>query len=196
MADEKEVQPPADNPLQATVDQLQQKNNEYENLLLDPTYLDFLANGNNRQAVQRVAQQQAPSPGQVDWDSMTNKDLAEYMVATMRGMLNSAVVPMQQTQQVRDAMQQVQAAQQKYPDFVEYKDSMLRIAQRNPNITAEEAYHIAKGQNPRRPTAPKKSAGSPPAGGGSTASAADKGFNSAFLKAWEAAGLGANRGDS
>jgi hypothetical protein len=118
--------------------------------------------------------------------------LVDFMLANMRGMLNQVITPMQQNTQVKEALDQVKEATRKYPDFVEYKDQMIAIARRNPNISAEEAYHAAKGQNPRKPTPPKRSTGSPPAGGGSTERAPEKGFNSAFLKAWEASGLGSS----
>lgn len=168
--------------LRADLAAAQNKNSEYERLLLDPAYLDFLAGPRSATAPAQQQQQQ------VDFDSMTNKELVEYMYRTMQGEINRNVVPLSQNQQLVETKNQVVAAAAKYQDFWDYKGDMVSLARANPALSAEDAYLLAKAKSSQRPRNPAKRTEAP-TGGGSVARNQPKGFEAKFLEAWSQSGI-------
>lgn len=176
---------------------LKSKNGEYEKLLLDPGFLEYTATkamgslGRNGSGKGRQTDQ---GDDEIDIDSMTPKQLVEYMMARINGELERRITPVARGNELAAAQRQVEAAAAKYQDFWEYKDEMLTLAKRNPALTPEEAYHIAKGTVGKKPAKPAPRTETP--GGGPRASRTPekpKGFNSAFEAAWKEAGFGASK---
>jgi hypothetical protein len=186
---EEQQQPQVDESaeLKAQLKALQDKISQYEQMLLDPAYLEFLAirdvDTKGKSLATKETQQQ-----EVDLDSMSNKDLVEYILSSVRGMLNQTIVPLKQEAQVTAAMQQVKEAAAKYPDFWDYRDEMIRLARAHPTLTAEEAYHLAKSRANRAPRKPSKPAEAP-TGGAQMKRKPPEGFEAKFLEAWRAAGF-------
>jgi hypothetical protein len=168
------------------VSKLEGKVAEYERLLLDPGYLEYLAGGGRKELV-REARAAEPSK-EVDFDSMSNKDLVQYLFAVMKGELNKVVQPMAQDAQVTEMKRQVTEAAGKYSDFWDYKEEMVRLARVHPSLTADDAYFMAKGRGRRAPARPSKS-GAAPGGGGSTTKQPAGGFEAKFAEAWKQSGM-------
>jgi hypothetical protein len=163
-----------------------QRIQEYERHLLDPAYLEFLA-GNRREAVQQ-AQAAQPSGEDVDFDRMSNKELVQYIVQTMRGDLQRVVQPINENQVIKETKDQVKEAAARHEDYWEYQQEMIALARKHPTLTAEDAYWMAKGQTSGSPK-PKPRRTETPTGGASTAKAPPVGFDAKFAKAWEQAGI-------
>src|SRR5262245_17862072 len=193
--DEKEepqtIDPAEYESLKAVVEQLKGKNSEYERLLLDPSYIEFIAS-RGQPAARQVVQQQAASDG-VDLDSMTQKELAEYLVRTFEGMLNARVQPVTQEMQFTEMQRQVREVSGKYSDFWDFKDDMIKLARQNPTLSAEDTYHIAKGRGNEKPKVPTRRSEPPTGGGGKTVRKAPEGFEAKFAEAWAKSGLGASK---
>jgi hypothetical protein len=175
--------------LKAELERYKGKTGEYERLLLDPSYLEFVA---GRGDATPQAPVQRAQKEDVDFDSMTNKDLVEYLVNTFRGELRQNLAPVAQNQQLAEMQRQVAEAQDRYKDFWDYKIEMVKLARSNPALTADDAYHIAKGRAGDRPRKPSRSS-EPPTGGASTRRNPPKGFESKFAEAWRASGLGSSK---
>jgi hypothetical protein len=166
------------NQLKAAQDRISQ----YEQMLLDPAYLEFLATQGIDTKGRKVEQQQ------VDLDNMSQKDLVEYILASVKGLINEAITPLKQEATVNAAVAQVKEAAAKYPDFWEYRDEMIRLAKMHPSLTAEEAYHLAKAKTASRPKRPSKPAETP-TGGAQMKRKPPEGFEAKFLEAWREAGF-------
>ncbi len=162
---------------------------EYERLLLDPSYLEFVAGRgqDGHQQVQRKVVQRAAEE-QVDLDSMSNKELVDYILATMRGELRQTVEPVQKGVQFAEMQRQVNETSAKYPDFWDFRNDMVNLARNHPTLTAEDAYLIAKGKASKAPKKPAKPS-EPPVGGNQMKRKPAEGFESKFLEAWRQAGM-------
>jgi hypothetical protein len=118
---------------------------------LERTLLEVAKEG-RRPAPQQ--QQVVPPP---DFDTMTNAELANYImtqVGTKVGdIINKTVMPVQSQVEADRTARDIQATASKYPDFWDHREKMIALAERHPTLTAEEAYHLASGN----PTALKKS---------------------------------------
>src|SRR5262245_40829167 len=118
--------------LQARVEELTQtnqkfakKNEEYERILLDPNYLEYVASGGARAREKPQAKAE-----EVDFDSMSNKDLAEYLLRSVQGYINQTVQPLHQKSEVDAAVTDIKETAAKHEDYWVYKDEMLKIANR------------------------------------------------------------------
>src|SRR5205807_4154692 len=139
---------------------LKDRNAEYERLLLDPAYLEYIAGsggtGKGRREAARAVGRQA-GDDKNDFEAMSQKELVDYILQTVRGEVRQAVVPVAQEAQFREMQSQVKEASGKYPDFWDYKEDMVKLAKQHPTLTAEQAYHLAKGAGtvkPKRPARP------------------------------------------
>src|SRR5262245_33411019 len=161
---------------------------EYEKLLLDPVFLQYLS---AKQSGTLPVDGQPKAPQKVaDFDAMSNTEIVDYVLRTMSGMLAQAVVPVQQQTQFDHLKADVEKAAAKYPDFWDYQDEMIRIGKTHTTLSAEEAYHLAKS----RPGSRKVKSSEIPGGGGSTKAPIPKGFAAAFSQAFKESGL-KNRGE-
>lgn len=180
--EEEQKETPDVTALKAQVDQQAKQLGEYEKLLLDPAYLDHIANKTS-DVIERkeVEKKQTEEAKDIGLDDMSRQDFAEYMIAAIQGEINKAVVPIKQGDQVRQATEQVNAAAQKFPDFWNYKQEMVQLSSGNPGLTAEQAYVLAKNANPNK-QAPSSEI---PSNQGNVKPAPQKGFQSKFDAAWE-----------
>lgn len=89
-----------------------------------------------------------------DFKEMSDREVLEWTVETVLGEVDRRLKPLQEnTQRTQQEIeqnkyrQQIQEAAQKYPDFWQYSNDIMEIAQRvGGNITAEQAYVLAKSQ--------------------------------------------------
>jgi len=96
--------------------------------------------------------QQPPQPPKVevpDFDAMTPKEQAQWLLKTVEDMVQKTIAqhvePIRQETAVERAAREVQACMQKYPDYLDYREEMIKIAERHPTLNAEEVYLLAKG---------------------------------------------------
>lgn len=103
---------------------------------------------------------QQPQEEEPDWDTMSNKEVAHYLMSRIGSkvgeIMQKTVGPVQSQVEADRVARDIQATSTKYPDFWDYREKMVSIAERHPTLTAEEAYHLASGN----PSAVKKSVAS------------------------------------
>ncbi len=108
-------------------------------------------------AERRPAPQQQPAAPPPDFDTMTNAELANYIMTQVGSkvgeIMQKTVAPVQSQFEADRTARDIQTTAIKYPDFWDHRDKMIEIAERHPTLTAEEAYHLASGN----PAAVKKS---------------------------------------
>jgi hypothetical protein len=94
--------------------------------------------------------QPTPKEEVIDFDNMTPKQLVELVEkrAEKRAqeIVEKTLGPMQQKTQAKEINASIGAAQAKYPDFWDYKDDMIELANAHPTLNAEEVYLLASGQ--------------------------------------------------
>ena len=201
--------------LQRELEQARQSLADVQRQLMDPRYLQWLA----QQSL--GAQQSAPAPSvtpesepedeDVDFGQMDPKQLARWVANRVKREVLAAVQPQLQTvaqnAEAAKAQIEIQQAAAKYPDFWLYRDAMIRVAreyeERGVRLSAEDIYHIAKGRTgataakpqPRPVAPPQRPRPSPPATErpGVPSTAANKttppSFEEAFEEAWRKVGL-------
>lgn len=85
-----------------------------------------------------------------DYDSFTPKQLVDHIRKTTRQdlkeVLAETLTPMQERDKVRAASDSISQAASKYADFFDYRDVMIEVAERHPQLDAEEVYLIASGK--------------------------------------------------
>lgn len=115
--------------------------------------------------------QEPAAPADLDdltLESLPRARFAEYIAEkTMRHMEKTVVKPLQQRlEQVTASTTQsqlqaaVKEAQAKYPDFMEYKDAMIGLANRHPTLNPEELYLLANPKARQADAAGKTNGGS------------------------------------
>lgn len=171
--------------LKTRVARAEAKNTEYEKLMLDPVFLNYLSSRNPQGPAAPSGQPKAD----VDLDAMSNRELTEYILRTMTGMLAQTVVPVQQQTQFNAIKAEVDKVAAAHSDYWDYQEEMIRIGRAHPTMSAEEAYLLAKS----RPGTRKVKSGEVPGGGGSTKREQPKGFEAAFAEALKVSGIKGNR---
>ena len=111
-------------------------------------YVQFIA---NQQKAKPEPQAEKPEP-LPDLDEFTNKELFAYTIKTlgkeMRGALKEAVNPLTQfvdSSRQERADRDVAGVAATHSDYFDYAEPMIAISNRNPGLTAEEVYFLAKG---------------------------------------------------
>jgi hypothetical protein len=105
--------------------------------------------------------QQVPQPQEPDWDHMTTKDIIQTVIGEVR----------RGQDQVRNDLaveivklrleQQLTAAAEQYPDFMDYSDDVVRISQeKKGTVTPAEAYLLAKARRHQN-ASPQRRAAAP-----------------------------------
>jgi hypothetical protein len=171
---------------------LTEQNQEYARLLLDPSYLEFIASkqGGDSQGGRPRGDTSGAQPKQgaePDWDNMSMKDFAQYMMMALKGEINAAVTPIRDTTEMDRANRDIQATAAKHEDFWLYQKEMFELAKRNPNLTAQQCYNLAKAEvGPRQPK-PKPTPGATPNNpqGGNVVEPKTKGTAAALERAWQ-----------
>jgi hypothetical protein len=122
-------------------------NEVYSKMKQMERYVQFMATQQPKE--QPVAEKPDPIP---DLDELTNKELYAYMVKTlgkeMRGALKEAVNPLAQfvdSSKQERADRDVASVAATHSDYFDYAEPMMAISNRNPGLTAEEVYFLAKG---------------------------------------------------
>lgn len=179
--------------------QVKEKLSRYEQLVVSPEYAEFLA----AKAAQKVVDQQPQRSREYSKEEkaafeerLNNMSRAEYAafirdvtVDTVKTQLFAPVVNTIVTDKVQT---QIAAAASKFPDFWDYKQDMISLANVNPALTAEQAYHLAKSTKAPAPrtTTTRRAGGEPPSSPPATRTEkAPDTFNAAFEAAFKKAGL-------
>ncbi len=99
--------------------------------------------------------QQTPAPEKEvpetlpDFEEMTNKELALWMVNKLGDKIDktisSKVSPVLEQSELERATRDIDQTARKYQDYFDYRDEMINIAKRHPSLNAEEVYRLAKG---------------------------------------------------
>jgi hypothetical protein len=103
--------------------------------------------------VAKAGRQPAPQQPRVepepDWDTMTNKEVAQYIMTqvgtNVGNLIKKTVEPMQSHAEAERVSRDIQSTAAKFPDFWDHREKMVELAERHPTLTAEEAYHLASG---------------------------------------------------
>lgn len=170
--------------LKSQLDTLQSELSAARAAQQDPAYIAYLAAKTDEARASReaAAAAEAKKPKLSD---MTPEEFAEKIKEEAKRETMSEVDAIRQDLATKEALKQVEICSQKYPDFWEYQKEMMAMAKKNPLITAEEAYHAAKGTSAPRPVKPAKSEA--PTGMGATRIVREpaRGFTSKATAAWD-----------
>ena len=140
--------------LQSQNAQLQRRLEILAQNMMSPEYVQFLES--KRMAEYGGYQQPNPQPQpepepDFDPDTASQRELVEYVTKKVANLIEQRVgevdkqVKRQEYEsQYEKAQREVQETMRKYPDFGNYRLEMIEIAKRHPNISAEEAYLLAK----------------------------------------------------
>ena len=142
--------------LQAQNDQLQKRLEILAQNMMSPDYVQYLEAkrmaeyGGYQQPNPQPQPQPEPEP-EFDPDTASQRELVEYVTKKVANLIEQRVgevdkqVKRQEYEsQYEKAQREVQEAMKKYPDFSNYRMDMIEIAKKHPNISAEEAYLLAK----------------------------------------------------
>ena len=143
--------------LQSQNDQLQKRLEILAQNMMSPDYVQYLES--KRMAEYGGYNQPGPQPKSepepdFDPDTASQRELVEYVTKKVANLIEQRVgevdkqVKRQEYEsQYEKAQREVQEAMRKYPDFGNYRLDMVEIAKRHPNISAEEAYLLAKAKS-------------------------------------------------
>lgn len=166
--------------LQSQNEQLQRRLEILAQNMMSPDYVQYLEAKRMSEygGYHQPDPQPQPEPEpDFDPDSASQRELVEYVTKKVANLVDQRVgevdkqVKRQEYEsQYEKAQREVQEAMKKYPDFNHYRTDMVEVAKRHPNISAEEAYLLAKakagsrrvptprtGQKQVAPTQPKPS---------------------------------------
>lgn len=142
--------------LQSQNAQLQRRLEILAQNMMSPDYVQYLEAkrmaeyGGYQQPSPQPQPQPEPEP-EFDPDTASQRELVEYVTKKVANLIEQRVgevdkqVKRQEYEsQYEKAQREVQEAMKKYPDFSNYRMDMIEIAKKHPNISAEEAYLLAK----------------------------------------------------
>ena len=142
--------------LQSQNAQLQRRLEILAQNMMSPDYVQYLEAkrmaeyGGYQQPNSQPQPQPEPEPD-FDPDTASQRELVEYVTKKVANLIEQRVgevdkqVKRQEYEsQYEKAQREVQEAMKKYPDFSNYRMDMIEIAKKHPNISAEEAYLLAK----------------------------------------------------
>lgn len=141
--------------------------------MMSPDYVQYLES--KRMAEYGGYQQPKPQPQlepepEFDPDTASQRELVEYVTRKVANLIEQRVgevdkqIKRQEYEtQYEKAQREVQEAMRKYPDFNNYRVDMIEIAKKHPNISAEDAYLLAKAKAVgRRSPTPRTGQKQPP----------------------------------
>lgn len=141
--------------------------------MMSPDYVQYLES--KRMAEYGGYQQPKPQPQpepepEFDPDTASQRELVEYVTRKVANLIEQRVgevdkqIKRQEYEtQYEKAQREVQEAMRKYPDFNNYRVDMIEIAKKHPNISAEDAYLLAKARAVgRRSPTPRTGQKQPP----------------------------------
>ena len=86
-----------------------------------------------------------------DFEQMSSKDIAKWNLGqirkTVQSVVNESIGPVLNNTKEEKARRIIEEAARKYPDFYDYKESIIELAQKHPTLTPEEAYLLASGKS-------------------------------------------------
>ena len=89
-----------------------------------------------------------PEP-EPDYDQMTPKELVGHITQQVGRViddrLSKTLTPLQEDRRLEQATASITHAASKYPDFWDFKEQMIEVAERHPTLSAEQAYLLASG---------------------------------------------------
>ena len=142
--------------LQSQNAQLQRRLEILAQNMMSPDYVQYLEAkrmaeyGGYQQPNPQPQPQPEPEPN-FDPDTASQRELVEYVTKKVANLIEQRVgevdkqIKKQEYEtQYEKAQREVQEAMRKYPDFSNYRMDMIEIAKKHPNISAEEAYLLAK----------------------------------------------------
>ena len=141
--------------------------------MMSPDYVQYLES--KRMAEYGGYYQPKPQPQlepepEFDPDTASQKELVEYVTKKVANLIEQRIgevdkqIKRQEYEtQYEKAQREVQEAMRKYPDFNNYRVDMIEIAKKHPNISAEDAYLLAKARAVgRRSPTPRTGQKQPP----------------------------------
>lgn len=85
-------------------------------------------------------QQARQQPQNVDLDDMNNTQLADYILNEIQEMGNNLMVEIQTNKVLRE----IDKCEAKHDDFWQYQEEIFKISTKNPTLSIEQAYKLAK----------------------------------------------------
>lgn len=158
------------------VEKLRNRLAEYERMLLDPDYLEYLATKGEK----RLEEERREAPQKLA--DLDDEKKLEYLLGKVKEVVQQEIGSFRREMTLREVQRQIEEVAKRYPDFFEYKDEMVEIAKRHPTIGPEEAYLLAKSRKPK--VAPKARV-EPPVGGSGSRAKVGGDFRAAFEEAWK-----------
>ena len=118
---------------------------DLEGTIISPEYLEFLggkAKGGKKDGDQGG---DGGKEKQIDFESLTNAQLASVIVEKVVGEVKTLIQPLAGRQEATDTRLQVAEAAKLYADFWEYKDAMIELSTRRPDLSPADVYIMVKG---------------------------------------------------
>jgi hypothetical protein len=168
--------------LKAENERLTRQNQDYEYNLLDPEYINWVANKGKVGARQ---QQQEERKEEVDFESMSKKDLVDYILNGTKKMVQEGIAPIDSKINMNTYVTQVKECMGKYTDYLDYKDEMIQTAKQHPTLSADEVYHLTKSRVSARPKKQPARTEVPSNRERGERIKEKKGFDGAFDSAWK-----------
>lgn len=169
----------AEKALKAELEGMKAKNKEMEEMLLHPTYLEFMAQKDTKGREETTTK----------LNEMDNAELVAHITEVFGAELEKAVGQINNTRVVDKAAQDIVKLRKENEDFDLYKDEMIRIAEENPTLTAARVYKLAKLEaGPRQPK--KVASGDIPSNTTPGNPPKTKGFREHFDRSWKESGIG------
>jgi hypothetical protein len=152
---------------------------DLEGTIVSPEYLEFLgtkAKGGKGSGTDDKGKD-SKKDDKIDFEALTNAQLAGVIVEQVVGQVKTLIQPLAGRQEATDTRLQVAEAAKLYPDFWEYKDAMIELSTRRPDLSPADVYvmvkgaEIASGRSLRKPVAKSGTAdetGAENRGGGRT----------------------------
>lgn len=153
---------------------LQKRLNVLGQNMMSPEYIEFLESkrgggyGSTQQGRQQTSQtSNQERESEIDFETASQKEIADYVMNRVNqlveervGEVNKKVSNQEYKAQYQGIQQEVGELEKQYPDFWNYQQDMVDIAQRYPNMRPKEVYLLAKGQtelgSSRKATPPQK----------------------------------------
>lgn len=169
--------------LKAQNEALSKKNQDYEYMLLDPEYVNFVASKGKRG--ENRGSEKPSKEEEVDFEGMSKKELVDYILSGVSKTVKDEVSPLRSEVNMNAYVGQVKECMGKYPDYLDYKDEMIATAKKHPTMSADEVYHLTKSYvkaKPKREPVRSELPGNRERGEKLNKK---KGFDGAFDSAWK-----------
>ena len=106
-----------------------------------------------------------PKPAEFDLgaiDQMSNSQLATFIIDIINEQGGAAINELSKKLESITVLREIERAESKHDDFWQHEKDVRRIAMKNPSLTIEEAYKLAKAEAAEKGTGPKSDGDPPP----------------------------------